>query len=217
MMVSDTRGNLTIHPFSEGVNVSANDYFKQAVQIKNGFITYIWKNRNENVERSKAAAIAYYAPLDMMVWTTAEHKEFIQIIDRTSFSNMFVNNNSFAKFQCVLLAADGSGLLDSVEGYRPVTVSEITDANGVAYYKEILDSGKESGTFFIKRDFDGKVERCLMYYSLLPEFEAYSVTFMPSSRLFYVIKDLSVNSAIMISFFILLSIVASYSFRIRNH
>lgn len=80
----DSKGNLTVHPQSEGTNLlAARDadgvpFIREMVEKKNGWIRYPWKNPGEDKARMKLVRYRYFKPWDWVVAVGAMEDEFYQ-------------------------------------------------------------------------------------------------------------------------------------------
>ena len=81
-----SRGILTIHPKSEGVNASKHAFMQRAMKKKNGFLSYKWKNKGEKVEREKVGWMTYFKPWDLIVWASSYKDEFYHLVDMDTLS-----------------------------------------------------------------------------------------------------------------------------------
>ena len=74
-------GVLTIHPLSEGVDASGAEFMQRAIQMRNGYIEYDWKNEGEEEARAKAGYMSYFEPWDIIVWASSYKEEFDSLLD----------------------------------------------------------------------------------------------------------------------------------------
>ena len=70
--ITDSRGNLIVHPFLTGNYYNSQDkdgnYFvKKITQLKNGKLVYFWKNPQETVEREKMVIFNYIPEYDWII------------------------------------------------------------------------------------------------------------------------------------------------------
>jgi signal transduction histidine kinase len=77
----DPQGILVIHPVSEGVDASGFDFMKKAIEMKTGYLEYMWKNSGETIERKKAGYLTYFEPWKLIIWASSYVKEFTELID----------------------------------------------------------------------------------------------------------------------------------------
>ena len=74
-------GVLVIHPFSEGVDASGAEFMQRAIEMKNGYIEYDWKNEDEEKARAKAGYMSYFEPWDLIIWASSYKEEFEGLLD----------------------------------------------------------------------------------------------------------------------------------------
>jgi len=77
-------GVLEIHPVSPGVDASGFEFMQKAMEMKNGYLEYEWKNVGEEKARLKAGYLSYFEPWDIMVWASSYKSEFYSLIDQRS-------------------------------------------------------------------------------------------------------------------------------------
>ena len=76
-----SKGVLSIHPKSEGVDASGAEFMQRAMKMKNGYLEYDWQNEGEEQPRAKAGYMAYFAPWDIIVWASSYKEEFDVLLD----------------------------------------------------------------------------------------------------------------------------------------
>lgn len=80
----DGSGTLTIHPDSEGRNIStARDseyrpFIAEMLEKKDGWIRYPWRNKGEKKERMKIVRYRYFQPWDWIIAVGSYEEEFYQ-------------------------------------------------------------------------------------------------------------------------------------------
>ncbi len=79
--ITDSKGNLVVHPFTKGnyynVQDESGEYFVQKITaLKNGKLVYSWKNPQESVERKKLVIFNYIPEYD---WIVASASYFDEI------------------------------------------------------------------------------------------------------------------------------------------
>ncbi len=82
-----TEGILEIHPVSPGVDASDFEFMQKAMEMKNGYLEYEWKNVGEEEARLKAGYLSYFEPWDIMVWASSYKSEFFSLIDQRSLDD----------------------------------------------------------------------------------------------------------------------------------
>lgn len=76
-----SKGILTIHPKSEGVDASGADFMQRAMKMRNGYLEYDWQNEGEEQPRAKAGYMSYFGPWDIIVWASSYKSEFDSLLD----------------------------------------------------------------------------------------------------------------------------------------
>ena len=82
-----SKGVLKIHPKSEGVDASKMEFMKRAIEMKNGYIEYEWRNTGEIDPRKKVGYLSYFEPWDLIIWASTYKDEFNDIVRVDDFKN----------------------------------------------------------------------------------------------------------------------------------
>ncbi|MFO7849847.1 MAG: methyl-accepting chemotaxis protein [Spirochaetia bacterium] len=79
-----TDGVLEIHPKSPGTDASDFEFMQKAMEMKNGYLEYEWKNPGDEEERLKSGYLSLFEPWDIMVWASSYKSEFYSLVDEES-------------------------------------------------------------------------------------------------------------------------------------
>lgn len=82
-----SKGILKIHPKSEGVDASKMEFMQRAIEMKNGYIEYEWRNTGEINSRKKVGYLSFFEPWDMIIWASTYKDEFNDIVRIDDFKN----------------------------------------------------------------------------------------------------------------------------------
>lgn len=83
--VVDSKGVLEIHPKLKNSDILSYDFIKKQVDMKQGYIEYMWKNPDDEVERPKALYMTYFEPWDYIISATSYKCEFINLVNISDF------------------------------------------------------------------------------------------------------------------------------------
>jgi methyl-accepting chemotaxis protein len=75
-VVIDSRGNLVLHPFDKGKNISGSVLFTRMQNLRNGKLSYKWPEQARDAQ-SRQIYFQYYAPLDLFVAASINENEVI--------------------------------------------------------------------------------------------------------------------------------------------
>ena len=110
--VTDSRGNVIIHPSLQGVNVMdseelSNYPLETMLQKKSGKITYPWKNPGEQHMRQKLVLFTYLPEYEWIVASSSYLDEFYAPLDKVS--NVII----FTVLGCILLVLPITALISA--------------------------------------------------------------------------------------------------------
>jgi len=163
----NTRGVLTIHPYSQGVDASGHEFMQKAVKMKSGYLEYMWKNVNEEKERAKAGALKYFAPWDLIIWASSYKSEFIRLVDMEELKNMISGITLGKTGSIFVLSGDGTLIIHpSMEGNN---VKDLQDTNGKYFIKEMLEKKNGKTVYYWKGEGSEEVRKKIAYLKYLPE------------------------------------------------
>lgn len=144
----DTRGVLVMHPKSEGADASSYDFMKQAIQLKNGYLEYMWKNNGESTERAKAGYLAYFEPWDIMIWASSYKSEFTDMIRPEDIRNHLLSITIGDTGYPYVLDRTGTLVVHpSIEGKN---LYNTTDADGKLFIQEMLKDSSGRGFMYYR-------------------------------------------------------------------
>jgi methyl-accepting chemotaxis protein len=159
-------GILSIHPESEGVDISSTSFWpdvQQAIRSENrsGYIEYEWKNKGETEAREKAGYVTYFEPWDLIIWASAYKAEFEQLVRVSDFKDQILLATEGLATTAFVLDRDGTLLIHpSLEG---------ENIGGHPAVKNMLEA--QSGSITIKKSLQGGDDRehpLLLYYRSIP-------------------------------------------------
>lgn len=76
---------LVVHPKIEGENVARHDFVQRAVQMKEGYLRYEWKNPGEREYRHKVMYLTYFEPWQWVIAVSSYRDEFVRLIHSSDF------------------------------------------------------------------------------------------------------------------------------------
>lgn len=142
----NSQGIITVHPNKELLNkdLTEYDFIKKQLEIKSGYLEYMWKNPGESAERPKALYMIYFEPWDWIISVSSYRDEFTGLIDLSALRKIALSA-VIGKTGYPFLV-DSQGILKihpTLEGKNLTT--DVTDAHGNLIFKKILES--ENGSF----------------------------------------------------------------------
>lgn len=81
----DSKGVLQIHPRLKNSDISNYDFIQQQIDMKQGYIEYMWKNPDDEVEKPKAVYMTYFEPWDYIISATSYKSESINLVNISDF------------------------------------------------------------------------------------------------------------------------------------
>jgi methyl-accepting chemotaxis protein len=111
-----SEGILSIHPRSPGADASGFEFMQKAMEMKNGYLEYEWKNVDEEEARKKAGYLSYFEPWDIMVWASSYKSEFYSLIDLQEL-DATVASFPVGEGGYVLLTGEGKGIVAGIDRF----------------------------------------------------------------------------------------------------
>jgi len=138
-----SKGILAMHPKTEGADASGYAFMQKAMEMKNGYLEYNWKNANETEEREKAGYLSYFEPWDLMIWASSYKSEFSAMLDpkdlRAALLSIKVGDTGYP----YVLDSFGKFL---VHPFNEGTFARgLTDADGNRIFKDMIDDPAGEG------------------------------------------------------------------------
>jgi methyl-accepting chemotaxis protein len=199
----NSAGVLVIHPKSEGVDASKNEFMQRAIKMKNGYLEYLWKNVGETVERPKAGYLSYFEPWDLMIWASSYKSEFHTLIDVNDFQDKILAIKIGATGYAYIMDSRGNVIIHPTMANQNIYDSQ--DAQGRYFIREICQRKNGSITYPWKNPGEQTSKEKLVYYTYLPEMDwiiACGVyvdeLYAPVTKLIYTLLAISAGFLVLI-------------------
>ena len=141
MAANNSKGTLEIHPHSQGINISNEPFMKKAMEMKNGYIEYEWKNINEPEARKKVGYIRYFEPWDLLIWPSAYQDELYEMINLKSLRDKILSIKLRKTGYMYVLDKDAKLVFHpEIEGQRTINFE---DQNGKYFVREMMKKKNE--------------------------------------------------------------------------
>ncbi|BCA80711.1 methyl-accepting chemotaxis protein [Desulfuromonas sp. AOP6] len=181
----NSQGVLTIHPSSEGKDLSGQAHIDEMRQRKDGFITY----HAVTAKRDKAVYYRYFAPLDLIIAPGVFIDELESLYDvegerremedlKTLLKSVKIGENGY------VWALTGSGENKGVFVISPggkndgKNMLKATDQQGRAYIQDMVERAVQAqpGEFLDERvevtnPFDNKIHQTIVRYTYYPDYD----------------------------------------------
>jgi len=159
-------GILTIHPKSEGADITGTVFWPKVKNILNsdsqeGYFTYNWKNKGEEKAREKAGYITYFKPWDLIVWASSYTAEFTNMINVSDFRKEILSKSIGKTGYAYVMDSNGTLLIHPT--------SEGENISDKSHIQEMLN--KKSGSILYRQTtgLEGEGKDKLVYYETIPE------------------------------------------------
>lgn len=137
-------GIILIHPSSkEGSDVSDHTFIQHAIELKEGYIEYEWKNPEDPFPREKASYITYFEPWDMIIWASSYIEDFPVMIEPREIRDHLLSIKIGDTGYPYVLDSEGTLIVHPLlEG---TNLYNSTDADGRYFIKEMLEDPDGEG------------------------------------------------------------------------
>ncbi|MCI0471132.1 MAG: cache domain-containing protein [Candidatus Aminicenantes bacterium] len=148
--VSSVKGILVIHPRSEGIDASDQEFMQRAMKQKNGYVEFEWQDVDEEKPRKKAGYMVYFAPWDLIIWSTAYKDEFYDIMELKELREKIISIKLRKTGYMYVLDKNAKLVFDPyIEG---LITREFTDTNGKYFVKEMMRKKNGRIVYFWRND-----------------------------------------------------------------
>jgi methyl-accepting chemotaxis protein len=158
-------GVLAIHPVSEGVDASGEAFIQQAIDMKNGFLSYEWRNPGEEAAREKVGFLSYFEPWDLILWASSYRSEFKALLDLEDLAETLNSVSVGDGGYTFIMNLEGRLLAHPTLQGR--NVIDIADDDGRRYVREMIE--KRDGTMVVAGELGGGGSDRLAAFRYYPE------------------------------------------------
>ena len=140
----NSKGAVFVHPKKNQLesDVTRYDIVRQQIDLKEGFISYNWKNPGEERERPKALYMTYFEPWDLIISVTSYRDEFTELVRVDDFRDRILGLRFGKTGYSYILDSQGKLIL------HPMVITgdyiDARDINGKPFVQEMCrnKSGK---------------------------------------------------------------------------
>ncbi len=200
-------GILVIHPLSEGADASGYDFMKQATSMKEGYIEYMWKNKDEAEERAKAGGMAYFKPWDLIIWASSYKSEFRSLVNLNELEKRILSLKVGEHGYPYIMNSEGELLIHPTR--KGENLYDNQAADGRYFIREIIEKQNGSITYRMVNDEIGTDS--IAYFRSYPELDLIIVTKAYVEDMFGLLNKIKIISIIVLSAaFILTNLVIAF-------
>ncbi len=175
------RGVLVIHPKSEGVDAGKHAFMKEALQKKDGFLSYMWKNPGETEPREKVGYLSYFEPWDLIIWASSYKSEFNSLIEIPDLAERIRAIRIGKTGYPFILDSNGRFLVHpTLEGRN---IHEMGDDRGRLYVQDILKRREGMIRYPAEEDETGGSAEKIAYFKYYPEMDWIVVSSMSTREI----------------------------------
>jgi methyl-accepting chemotaxis protein len=159
------KGILEIHPRSPGADASKYEFMQRATSMKEGYIEYMWKNPNDEQERSKAGGMAYFAPWDLIIWASSYKSEFHTLVDLDELEDRILSIQIGESGYAYIMDETGTMLIHPT--MKGENLYDTQSASGRYFVREMIE--QQNGTITYTMVDDARGGEAIVRYSHYPE------------------------------------------------
>lgn len=140
----DSNGIIKIHPKDSliDVDLSKYEFIEKQKREKTGYIEYMWKNPDEEIERPKALYMTYFEPWDFIISVSSYRDEFTTLINSSDFKQD-IDSIKVGKTGYVYLMNSKGDLIIHPHS-QGENIFDSVDSNGNKFIQEMIE--KKDGT-----------------------------------------------------------------------
>jgi signal transduction histidine kinase len=165
----NSQGIMVVHHLRSlvGVDMSGLSFVREQVRLKEGYMTYEWKEPLETIKRSKAVYMTYFEPWDWIITASSYRDEFAQLVNVEDFRQRFFELRSGRSGYPFVLDYDGYLLIHP--HLRGLHYREY-DSPGLAAVAERIVRERNGHFDYMWRNPDERVpKKKVVYYKDIPE------------------------------------------------
>lgn len=165
----DSKGVLRVHPMLVGTDLSKQDFIRQQIRTKEGYLEYEWANPGEQKPRKKALYMSYFGPWDWIISASSYRDEFKDLFRVNDFRDDILAV-SFGKTGYPYVM-DSKGVLIVHPKLQGQNIYDSRDSSGWEFIKEI--GNKKVGKIVYRWQNPGETEprEKLVIFNYIPEFD----------------------------------------------
>ncbi len=175
------RGILVIHPKAEGMDASSQEFMKQAMAMKKGYLEYMWKNPGESQERLKAAGLDYFEPWDLIIWASSYKDEFNSFVNPDDFKQEILSSRILKSGYVYILDKDGKSIVHP--HLQGVDLRDAQDSKTVFFVQEMLRQKNGHIAYDWQNPDENKRREKIAYFKYIPEIDWLVVTTIYSDEI----------------------------------
>ena len=209
----NANGILIIHPKSEGVDASKHDFMQLALQMKNGYLEYNWKNPEDTLPRKKSGYIMYFEPMELYIWVSSYKDEFNTIFSITNYTDEILKPKMGGNAIQYVLNKKGDVVVHKT--LKDINLMGETSLDGTHYIKEICNQNKGEISYSVKDPLTGNKDDKYCNYQTIEGYDLILVTEVSQTQLFAPVNRLGLIIAMISIVVFILSIILALV--LKNH
>jgi two-component system, NtrC family, sensor kinase len=167
---NNTKGTSVYHPEKEveGKNWMHFDFIQKMVQLKTGYLEYMWKNPGEDKERPKAVYMVYFKPLDWIISVSTYKEEFKELVAVDDIRETVLSHRFGETGYVYVFDLDGNLILHpELEGGNVVQIF----GDDASFIREMLERKSGKITYWWKNPGEAEKRQKKVLYKYLPELD----------------------------------------------
>ncbi len=158
-----------IHPvLSHSIDLGQNQFVKDMVKNKEGYIEYKWKNTGETVERDKSVYFKYFAPWNFLICVSSYKEEFVDLVDMSIIKDNLRGMKLGESDYPTIIDYDGNVIVHpTLEGKN---IRDLQDNTGKYFIREFIEIKTGSMTYNWKKPNKGD-----RFYKKISYFKDYNL------------------------------------------
>lgn len=169
MYILDSNGTLYYHPFKEleNTNISSNDFVKEQMLKKDGYIEYLWKNPDDDKERAKSLSMTYFEEWDWIISASSYKEEFYELIEVEDFEKQVLDISFGKDGYSIVIDHDGTFLIHPDFQGRNLIKENSSQGDIV---RDVIETKNGIIEYNWQNPDDKTYRKKLMVFSELPEY-----------------------------------------------
>jgi len=159
---------LSVHPFIQGSDVAHVDFVRRGAEIKNGYMSYAWKNPGEAQESEKVMYLSLFEPWNWVIAASSYRSEFTELISISDFSEK-INTVKFGEKGYYFIINSRGDVV--IHPYLTGNFYNIRDTEGKFFVREICERKNGFITYFWPEPGETEPRKKLSIFRYIDDFD----------------------------------------------
>ncbi len=206
----NSQGVVTVHRDKtvQGTDVSSYPFIRKQIQLKSGYLEYLWTNPGEPEAREKALYMTYFKAWDWIIAVSAYKDEFDHLIDLDNINKALAGIHFGAGGYPFIIAKDGTII------FHPKLQGNLYDAEldpeFIYAIKQIINQSRGSIYYQWRNPGESKARDKLAIITPIEDYQWFVGSTAYLDEIYQPLARIRNSFALLFGLYVLFNLVASY-------